>query len=367
MNESTWQSSLDGEAMLEHVADRLSARQWALLSTAYVRKLWDLLPDGVLRQAVEFVEHGTHPLPAKNRTEWIQRIDGDLPLAVSAAELAQHEIVKSCDPDAAELDRPILARPNQIAPAFPLFQASSRNARSAIEGIGTALTEAAQAVRSLFAEPNEEMLAQVREHTDEAAESRTNANRMANNALRMKAKGDEIADESAGAKNKRLFESIALEEVRKIEEGPRQHSDEFEAEEKRDRATRKQLAQFLRELVGNPFSLPRFEANWRTSTVVQLAQGIFEERAFDRMPILADALLDADCDEEAILRHSRGTELHNRDQPYHIRGCWVVELILQRFEQLPPPNPEKKPGSRRRHFDDLDIGLPFDLGDDRLA
>lgn len=371
MNENKWLTGADGDAMLEFAADRLSAWQWVLLSAAYVRKLWDLLPEGVLRQAVEYAERATHPLDPTTRTEWIDKIDAAIPAAVGAAEALQREIVRSCDPDAADLDRPILARPNQIAPAFPLFQGASRNARTAIECIGNALAEAALAVRSLYAEPTEDMLDQVRNHVERASEIRTNANKAANNALRMKGKGDEIADEAAGAKNKRLMESIAIEEVRKIEEGPGQRSelDEFEAEEKRDRAARKQLAVFLREVVGNPFNPPRFEPAWRTATAIQLAQGIFEERAFDRMPILADALLDADCDEEAVLRHCRGTELWNKEPVYHIRGCWVIELVLGRFVPLPPPKPDKsgRPRRKRSSFDDLDIGLPFDLGEDRLA
>ena len=308
--------------------------------------------------------------PKPRRSEWRGKIDAAIPAAVGVAELAQREIVRTCDPDAAEIDRPILTRPNQIAPAFPLFQAASRNASNAIEGIGRALTEAAQAVRGLYSEPTEEMLELVRSRVDEASETRTNANRSANNALRLKHKGDEIADQAAGAKNKRLMESIAVEEVRKIEE-PRQRSeiDEFDLEERRDRAARKQLALVLREIIGNPFKPPRFEPNWRTSTVVQLAQGIFEDRAFDRMPILADALLDADCDEEPVLRHCRGTELHvkeTKEPVQHYRGCWVIELILGRFQPVPPPDPNKPP-RRRRRLEDYDIGLPFDMGEDRLA
>ena len=370
MNENKWLTGVEGDAMLDFVADRLSPRQWVLLAAAYVRKLWDLLPEGVLRQAVENVERVAHPLSQAERTEWINKIDASLPAAVGAAESFQREIVRLCDPEAADLDQPILERPNQVAPAFALFQASSRHARSAIDGIGTALTEAAQAVRSLYSEPTEEMLGQVRAHVEQASETRTNANLAANRALRMKTRGDEIADDAARAKNKRLWESIAIEEVRKIEEGPRQRSEmsEIEAEDRRDRATRKQLALFLREVVGNPFKTPRCDEAWRTSTVVQLATGIFEERAFDRMPILGDALLDADCDEEAVLRHCRGTELWNKEPVYHIRGCWVIELILGRFEPLKPVDPDKAPRPRRkRAFDDYDLGLPFDLGDDRVV
>lgn len=369
MNESKWQTGVDGDAMFDFVADRLSPRHWVFLSAAYVRKLWDLLPEGVLRQAIDFAERAKHPLPDAKRDEWVQKIDAAVPKEVGAAEQAQRVIVKSCDPDAADVEQPVLARPGQIAPAFPLFQGASRNARNSIEMTSTALTEAAQAIRGLFAEPNEAMLELVRNRTDQATETRTAANRCANNALRMKQEGDELADRAASSKNKRIEESIAIEKVRRIEEGNRQRSemDEFEAEERREKAARKVLAGFLREVVGNPFKPPRFEESWRTTTALQLAQGIFEERAFDRTPILADSLLDADCDEEAVLRHLRGTELQVKEQPTHVRGCWVIELILSRFEPLPPPDPNAPPRPGRDRFDDLDIGLPEDLGEDRRA
>jgi hypothetical protein len=54
--------------------------------------------------------------------------------------------------------------------------------------------------------------------------------------------------------------------------------------------------------------------------VPKLAQGIYEERAFDRLPILADALEDAGGD-EALIAH-----LHSPGP--HARGCWVVDLLL---------------------------------------
>ncbi|HEX3148247.1 MAG TPA: hypothetical protein VHR66_09185 [Gemmataceae bacterium] len=83
------------------------------------------------------------------------------------------------------------------------------------------------------------------------------------------------------------------------------------------------LAQVLlvRDLFANPFRPVAFDPRWRTSDSVGVARGIYQHRAFDRMPILADALMDAGCDDTAILDHCRGLGPH-------VRGCWVVDLVL---------------------------------------
>jgi hypothetical protein len=80
----------------------------------------------------------------------------------------------------------------------------------------------------------------------------------------------------------------------------------------------------LHEIFGNPFrpvSLDLCWLAWNGGTVAALAQAIYTDRAFDRMPILADALEDAGCSDADILAHCR--------QPgEHVRGCWVVDLLL---------------------------------------
>jgi hypothetical protein len=80
-------------------------------------------------------------------------------------------------------------------------------------------------------------------------------------------------------------------------------------------------AAVLRDLVGPAFQPVAVEPGWRAPTVTALARGIYEERAFDRLPILADALMDAGCDREAVLAHCRGPGPH-------LRGCWVVDCLL---------------------------------------
>jgi hypothetical protein len=82
-----------------------------------------------------------------------------------------------------------------------------------------------------------------------------------------------------------------------------------------------EMARVLRCIFGNPFRPATLDPAWRTSTAVAIAQGIYDERAFDRLPILADALEDAGCDNNDILNHCR-------DTGPHARGCWVVDLVL---------------------------------------
>ena len=80
-------------------------------------------------------------------------------------------------------------------------------------------------------------------------------------------------------------------------------------------------AGLLRDIFGNPFRPPIFNPTWPTPGIVDLAQKMYEERDFSSMPILADALQEAGCDNADILDHCRGPEPH-------CRGCWLVDLLL---------------------------------------
>jgi hypothetical protein len=78
---------------------------------------------------------------------------------------------------------------------------------------------------------------------------------------------------------------------------------------------------FLRDVFGNLFAPVRVEPRWRTSDAVGLARAIYHDRTFDRLPTLADALMDAGCEDEEIINHCRSGGRH-------VRGCWVVDLVL---------------------------------------
>jgi hypothetical protein len=84
-------------------------------------------------------------------------------------------------------------------------------------------------------------------------------------------------------------------------------------------------AGIARDIFGNPFRPPvAFEPSWHTNTVAALAKQMFELGDFSGMPILADALQEAGCDNDDILSHCRDV-----NQP-HARGCWVTDLVLDK-------------------------------------
>ena len=77
--------------------------------------------------------------------------------------------------------------------------------------------------------------------------------------------------------------------------------------------------------MGNPFrARPPIAQAWlasNDSAVFRVASSIYDERAFDRLPILADALEDAGCNDAVLLEHLRGPGPH-------VRGCFALDLLL---------------------------------------
>ena len=93
-------------------------------------------------------------------------------------------------------------------------------------------------------------------------------------------------------------------------------------------------ATLLREIIGNPFRvsppLPPAILAWNDGTVKRIAEGAYDDRRLpegildpSRLAILADALLDAGCDDEELLSHMRS-------EGPHVRGCFAIDLILGR-------------------------------------
>lgn len=89
-------------------------------------------------------------------------------------------------------------------------------------------------------------------------------------------------------------------------------------------AERAAQCHLLRDIFHGPRRAVFVRRHWRIVPVRNLASSIYHDRAFDRLPVLVNALADAGCHEEEILHHCL--------QPgEHVRGCWVVDAFLGKF------------------------------------
>jgi hypothetical protein len=86
---------------------------------------------------------------------------------------------------------------------------------------------------------------------------------------------------------------------------------------------RRSLSLLLRDIIGNPIRPATLETCWLRPEVVSLAHDIEAKRNFERIGELAEILEKAGCTNNDILEHCRGPGPH-------VRGCWVLDLILEK-------------------------------------
>jgi hypothetical protein len=95
-------------------------------------------------------------------------------------------------------------------------------------------------------------------------------------------------------------------------------------------AERTAQAVLVRDIFGNPFRPLSLEPAWMTPTVLNLAQAAYDNRLLPsglldnaRLAVLADALEEGGCADGELLEHLRSAGPH-------VRGCWPVDLILNK-------------------------------------
>lgn len=84
--------------------------------------------------------------------------------------------------------------------------------------------------------------------------------------------------------------------------------------------------ELLREVFATPFRPPVIEPGWiacNHGAVRHIAEQIAVSGHFTDLPILADALEDAGCRDEDLLRHCR-------EERTHVPGCWALDAVLGR-------------------------------------
>jgi hypothetical protein len=95
----------------------------------------------------------------------------------------------------------------------------------------------------------------------------------------------------------------------------------YEDAKELDGVIRERIPPLIREIFPNPFHPHIVDPVWSAGVIPGLARSIDDDAGFDRLPILGDALEEAGCTDRAILDHCRGPGPH-------VRGCWVVDLVL---------------------------------------
>jgi hypothetical protein len=271
LTEAEWRTCDDPAAMLDFLRDQVSGRKLRLFACACVRSVGHLLPDGAARRAVETAE---------------RYADG-------------------------------LARPAELAEAHRAAVVESREVRPGSPPARLAALRAHEAA-GLFAARRPERaarLAAAAAGLEKAAALEDTAGRRLQSAW-----GRYLAVLPAEL-TPLAWQAMAVPAWRAVT------ADRLEFAAARNRgeaAERARQCDLLRDLIGNPFRPaavgPHWLA-WNDRTIPRLARALYDEKDFDNLPILGDALEDAGCDDADILRHCR-------KPGRHVRGCWVLDLLL---------------------------------------
>lgn len=303
MTEADWLGSTDPVPMLEYVRHRASDRKLRLFAVACCRRIWSLFTDESGRRAVEVAELFADQLISENERHaafvaavrearcWVNNcsiVGNAIGYSTSAAAyvLAHEETIEEEATAAGGDDVVIMAHA----------------CHHEVEWHGPAIIVALDASNALGAA----VIGSLDEEESVAAGEQENyleeeVQTFAAGSAYAKAMGFSLTATPP------VDRAAAAETARQTEAGSQ--------------------CDLLRCIFGNPFrpptSPPPVALTRNNSPVFKLAQAIYNERAFDRLPILADALEDAGCQDADILGHCR------HPGP-HVRGCWVVDTLTGR-------------------------------------
>jgi hypothetical protein len=104
--------------------------------------------------------------------------------------------------------------------------------------------------------------------------------------------------------------------------GPGEYSEQRYSDARRREM--EEQSRLAREVFGpRPWVRATLNPGWITAPVARFAAAMYNSRVYRRLAILADALEDAGCDNPELLAHLRSTAPH-------VRGCWALDLVLQK-------------------------------------
>ena len=270
MTEADWLASLDPEPMLQFMRGEVSDRKLRLFACGSCRRIWDLLTTAAARAAVETGERFADGLATSAEREAAWRSCRDTVVGPDGNFLAAEGTLRWSIADAACWAAAPLGKDGTPLPGTEVGSGVYRSAAGA----------KAQAAWDNYVR---------------ARHGSTGYVEAAKPGLQMNPVTECYA---------RAFK---------------------EANAARQSETSAQAA-LLRDILGNPFRTISIDPVWlqgQGAAVSKIAQEIYDDRSFDRMPRLAIALNEAGCTNADIV-------VHCKNQGEHVRGCWVLDLLLGR-------------------------------------
>lgn len=266
MDENTWLSTTDLDAMAVFIKGKISARKARLFEVACCRRVWDLISEERCQLLMEECERS-------GGIQFIEKSGGTPRSCRDAVELAE----KAADGGVAKAD---LDKAREAADAFHIpaqFYAACYD--------------------ECWGPYNQQLMAS----------------------------GDAATAVATACMQDRTMPWAANHAARAVarikDTNPRFEYDGTQM----DAAERAAQCDLLRDIAGNPFRPTLFSLvgrdAWNDDALLKIAQSIYDERAFDRLPALADALEDVGCADAELLGHFRS-------QKEHARGCWALDIVL---------------------------------------
>jgi hypothetical protein len=283
-----WLTCIDIDEMLDYLRATASSRKLTQFSCACCRRLWHLLIDSRSRRAVEAAEKSVEGIIARGEME-----------------AAWHESVEALDRvwrNHREVSVELLSHGGAAEAGMSVAEAVVRTDEETFD-ILYHVSHVALATRDAIAYSAAKAVAQVIDPPNHVVEQTDIF--------------DHRDNTEGPTDNQEYYRLMASDRilVKKQDAGIIRSAWVGEMQEQ---------CWLLREVFGNPFHPVTVDdawLMWNGRTLVKLAQAIFEERAFERMPILADGLEEACCTDADILDHCRQPE-------QHVPGCWVLDLLL---------------------------------------
>jgi hypothetical protein len=304
--------------MLQHVAERASPRKLSLFACACCRRLAPWLKSEVSLQALEELERQADARP--ERPPPAARALAEQ--GVSAAERVREGLESAVHEKSAERSRTYEAiwGGEPPAPAALIRTAAEDEMAVASHDEAVQTVRAAQLVLALAEGPRP--VRQVAADALQIVEAGRVAAAMRARAGRWLLKAEEEAERPVPRRREAVRRAQAEAWIERQEELLHEQIHGRRTLRARAVECRAQCA-LIRDLF-NPFQPVAIDPAWRTwngGCVVKMARAIYDERRFEDLPVLADALDEAGCTQRQLLAHCRG-------DGRHVRGCWALDALL---------------------------------------